>query len=197
MPKDIKYFSILNRIEYVIELNAKYSEPSFKCFWSKFNIIYNMMHRSKDVKDSIEVYFDNQIGIIEVETIDNGEKKKKTTKVAQGAESGHNYEFDILGVIARRNEQEAKTGLLIQDFESKIKDFFEYVRNTSEGKRLIVKINSRSSESEIYDDFAKIYRRYKALNRQNVGDYFFKEMDDLVSKLCDDFESRELKNNKL
>ena len=50
-----------------------------------------------------------------------------------------------------------------------------------------MKINSRSSESEIYDDFAKIYRRYKALNRQKVGDYFFKEMDDLVNKLCDDF----------
>ena len=195
--KAAQYFTILNRIEYVIELNAKYSEPSFKCFWGKFNIIYNMMHRSKDVKDSIEVYFDNQIGIIEVETTDKGEKKKKTPKIAQGAESGHNYEFDILGVIARRNEQEAKTGLLIQDFESKIKDFFEYVRNTSEGKRLIVKINSRSSESEIYNDFAKIYRRYKALNRQNVGDYFFKEMDDLVSKLCDDFEFVESKNNEL
>ena len=37
----------------------------------------------------------------------------------------------------------------------------------------------------------------EALNRQKVGDYFFKEMDDLVSKLCDDFEFKELKNNEL
>ena len=66
--------------------------------------------------------------------------------------------------------------------------FFDYVQNANEGERLIVKINSHVSEAEIYDDFAKIYRRYKALNRQNVGDYFFKEIDDLVGKLCDDFE---------
>ena len=51
-----------------------------------------------------------------------------------------------------------------------------------------LKINSHVSEAEIYDDFAKIYRRYKALNRHKVGDYFFKEFDDLVDKLCDDFE---------
>lgn len=49
-------------------------------------------------------------------------------------------------------------------------------------------MKSRVPESEIYDNFAKIYRRYKVLNRKTVGDYFFKEMDDLVEKLCDDFE---------
>ena len=37
-------------------------------------------------------------------------------------------------------------------------------------------------------DFQKIYRKYKILNRKTVGDYFFKEIDDLVNKLCDDFE---------
>jgi len=51
-----------------------------------------------------------------------------------------------------------------------------------------IKIKSHVSEDEIYDDFAKIYRRYRALNRQKVGDYFFKETEDLVNKLCDDFE---------
>lgn len=62
------------------------------------------------------------------------------------------------------------------------------MRNTNEGERLTVKIKSQASEAEIYDDFAKIFRRYKALNRQSVGDYFFKETEDLVDKLCDDFE---------
>ena len=52
----------------------------------------------------------------------------------------------------------------------------------------MVKIKSHVSENEIYDDFAKIYWRHKALHRQSVGDYFFKEMEDLVEKLCDDFE---------
>jgi len=38
-------------------------------------------------------------------------------------------------------------------------------------------------------DFAKTYRRYKALNRKVVGEFFFKETEDLVDKLCDDFET--------
>ena len=91
-------------------------------------------------------------------------------------------------VIAARNEQEARTGQLIKEFEEKISAFFEYVKSTQEGERLIVKIKSHVSENEIYDDFAKIYRRYRALNRKKVGDYFFKETEDLVEKLCDDFE---------
>ena len=186
--KAAQYFTILNRIEYVIELEAKYSEPSFLFFWRKFNTLYNIMHRSEDVKDPIEVYFDNQIGIIEVQTEDKEPKKMKPTKVAVGAQAGESYQFDILSIIAARNEQEAATGSLIQDFEAKIKYFFDYVRDANEGKRLIVKINSHVSETEIYDDFAKIYRRFRALNRQRVGNYFFKEMDDLVDKLCDDFE---------
>jgi len=194
--KAAQYFTILNRIEYVIELDAKYREPSFLFFWRKFNTLYNMMHRSDTIKDPIEVYFDNQIGIIEVETKDPKEKEKKPIKVATGNEPGDGYQFDILAIIAARNEHEAKTALLIQDFESKIKNFFEYVRNENDGKRLIIKINSNSSESEIYEDFAKIYRRYKALNRQKVGDYFFKEMDDLVNKLCDDFQFRDLKTSE-
>jgi len=33
-----------------------------------------------------------------------------------------------------------------------------------------------------------IYRRYKALHRQTIGDYFFKESEDLIEKRCDDFE---------
>ncbi|NOQ32574.1 MAG: type I restriction endonuclease subunit R [Methanosarcinales archaeon] len=186
--KAAQYFTILNRIEYVIDLDAKYSEPRFLFFWRKFNTLYNTMHRSKDIKDPIEVYFDDRIGIIEVEIHPPDEKKKKLLKLAKGPESNGSHQFDILAIIEARNEQEAITGSLIQDFETKIKDFFDYVQNANEGERLIVKINSHVSEAEIYDDFAKIYRRYKALNRQNVGDYFFKEIDDLVDKLCDDFE---------
>jgi type I restriction enzyme, R subunit len=53
---------------------------------------------------------------------------------------------------------------------------------------LIAKINSNISEDEIYDDFAEIYRKYKVLNHAKVGSYFFQEMEDLVNKLCDDFE---------
>ena len=113
-----QYFTILNRIEYVIELDAKYSEPSFLFFWRKFNILYNMMHRSEDDKDPIEVYFDNQIGIIEVATYDTKVKPIKPPKVAEGAAPYGPVQFDILNIIEERNEQEAKIGGLIQDFET-------------------------------------------------------------------------------
>lgn len=186
--KAAQYFTILNRIEYVIEMEAKYSEPSFLFFWRKFNTLYNMMHRSEDVKDPIEVYFDNQIGMVEVVADEPKKKVKKPSNVAEGTPPSQGGQFDILAIIAARNEQEAKTGELINAFEAKIVDFFKYVRESSEGERLVVKINSYVSEDEIYDDFAKIYRRYRALYRQTVGDYFFKETEDLIDKLCDDFE---------
>ncbi|CAH0320239.1 DEAD/DEAH box helicase family protein [Priestia megaterium] len=186
--KSTQYFSILNRIEYVIVLDDKYSDPDFLFFWRKFNMLYNMIYRSQDIKDPIEVYFDNQIGIIEVDTQESKGKKKKDTKVATGSPPTSKPEFDILAIIEARNEQEVETGIRIEKFESKIKDFFHYVCNAKEGERLIVKMKSNVTEEEIYNDFAKIYRRYKALNRHVVGSYFFKEMDDLLEKLCDDFE---------
>jgi len=186
--KAAQYFTILNRIEFVIALDAKYSEGSFLFFWRKFNTLYNMLNRSEDVKDPIEVYFDNKIGMVEVVAEETKKKKKKPTEVATGAPEGPGGQYDILEIIAARNEQEARTGSLIQDFESKITDFFDYVKESAEGERLIVKIKSHVSENEIYDDFSKIYRRYRALYRTKVGDFFFKETEDLVDKLCDDFE---------
>ncbi|MCF8259759.1 MAG: DEAD/DEAH box helicase family protein [Melioribacteraceae bacterium] len=185
--KAAQYFTILNRIEYVIEIEDKYRDGSFLFFWKKFNTIYNMLHRPGEIKDPIEVYFDNQIGIIEVEPEYRPPIPPKEIKVAEGKELYQGGLFDVLAVIAARNEQEAKTGELIKEFENKIIDFFDYVTTTPEGERLIVKIKSHVNENEIYDDFGKIYRRYRALNRQKVGDYFFKETEDLVEKLCDDY----------
>lgn len=187
--KAAQYFTILNRIEYVISLEEKYSEPSLLAFLRLFNTIYNRLHRTDDVKDAIEVYFDNQIGIIEVETKEPELKKKKLTKVAEGKEPSTTvYQFNILAILDARNEQEKLKGERIKEFESKISDLFEYVRNSEDGKRLIVKIKSNVPEDEVYEDFAKIYRKYRVLKRKEVGDYFFKEMEDLVNKLCDDFE---------
>lgn len=186
--KAAQYFTILNRIEYVIEIDKKFSEPSFLFFWRKFNMLYNIMNRTEGNKDPIEVYFDNQIGIVEVTIEENTNKGKKPTKVAEGKKPYGPTLFDVIAVIIARNEQEAKTGELIKEFQEKISAFFQHIKTTQEGKRLIVKIKSHVSEIEIYDDFAKIYRRYRALNRKKIGDYFFKETEDLTEKLCDDFE---------
>jgi type I restriction enzyme, R subunit len=186
--KAAQYFTILNRIEYVIILDVKYSESSLLEFFRFFNSIYNKLHRTDDVKDAIEVYFDNQIGIIEVETKDPEPKKKQVTKVAEATGAYKVHQFDVLAILEARNDQEDLKGEQIRDFASKISAFFAYVQKSNEGKRLIVKINSNVSEDEIYSDFGKIYRRYKILNQNTVGSYFFKEMEDLVNKLCDDFE---------
>lgn len=187
--KASQYFTILNRIEYVIELDAKYSEGSFLFFWRKFNLLYNIINRSDEVKDPIEVYFDNQIGIIEVQTYDTEAKTKKETKVAQAPAPYGETKFDVSKIIAERNKQEAQVGKLIKEFEAKVDDLFTFVRESNDGQRLIVKIKSHVNEDEIYSDFARLYRKYKALNRATVGDYFFKETEDLVGKLCDDFEA--------
>ena len=173
----------------MIELDAKYSEGSFLFFWRKFNNLYNMLNRSEEILDPIDVYFDNKIGIVEVIAEDTEPKKKKPTKLAEGKPKVPRGKFNILEIIAERNEQEAKVGNLIKDFEEKIEDLFKFISDSADGQRLIVKIKSHVSEDEIYADFAKLYRRYKALNRATVGDYFFKETEDLVGKLCDDFEA--------
>jgi type I restriction enzyme R subunit len=186
--KAAQYFTILNRIEYVITLDDKYKEPSFLAFLRLFNRLYNQLHRTDDPKDPIEVYFDNQLGIIEVETKKTEPKKKREPRVAASSGTYKVHQFDILAVIEARNEQEDLKAERIKEFETKIQDLFKYIRESDEGKRLIIKINSDVPEDEIYDDFAKIYRKYKILNRKAVGDYFFKEMEDLVNKLCDDFE---------
>jgi type I restriction enzyme, R subunit len=78
---------------------------------------------------------------------------------------------------------------LIEEFKSKLDAFYDYVRTSSDGKRLIVKLKSYVSEDEIYADFARIYRKYKAVNRREVGEYFFKETADIIDKLCDDFKA--------
>lgn len=186
--KAAQYFTILNRIQFVIALDDKYSDQCFLLFWRKFNTLYNMLNRCEDIKDPIEVYFDNQIGMVEVIAEEPKKKVKKTTEVATGIPHGPGGQYDILAIIAARNEQEEKIGSLILEFESKISDFFEYVKKSIEGERLVVKIKSHVSENEIYDEFSKIYRRYRALYRPVVGDYFFKETEDLIDKLCDDFE---------
>jgi type I restriction enzyme R subunit len=187
--KTAQYFTILNRIEYVIALEEKYSEPNFLNFLRLFNKIYNQLHRADEVKDAIEVYFDNQIGIIEVQTQPQEPKPPKSSKIAEGKPPFTVHQFDVLAILEARNEQEELKGDRIQEFASKVVEFFDYVQNCEEGKRLVVKINSNVSEAEIYDDFSKIYRKYKALYRKKVGDYFFKEIEDLVNKLCDDFEN--------
>ena len=186
--KAAQYFTLLNRIEYVIDLEDKFSEAVLLAFYRKFNQLYNLLHRVTDLGDPIEVYFDNQIGIIEKETEETKPKKRKPTEIAEGEPPGPGPKYDILAIIEARNQHEEVVGTLIEDFVDKIEAFFDFVEGYKDGARLMVKIRSRVSEDEIYEDFARIYRTYKAVHRRRVGEHFFKETEDIVDKLCDDFE---------
>jgi hypothetical protein len=61
---------------------------------------------------------------------------------------------------------------------------FDFVRKEDDGKRLIVKINSHVSEDEIYSDFAKLYRTYKALNRERKPEITFSKKLKIWLKNC-------------
>jgi type I restriction enzyme R subunit len=188
--KTAQYFTILNRIEYVIKLEPKYNQTDFLKFFQLFNNIYNQLFRPTDIKDPIEVYFDNQLGIITVETESAQPQPKKPLKIAEGkANYGTKHQFNILQIIADRNQQEDLKGKQIEEYESKILNFFEYVKDHKDGKRLIAKIKSSDAYEDIYDEFHKIYRQYKVKYRDQLGDHFLQEMENLVNKLCDDFET--------
>jgi type I restriction enzyme R subunit len=70
-----QYFRILNLIEFVIEIDRKYSEPDFLEFLRRFNNEYNSIHKSGEIIDDVQIYFDNKIGI--VTPVEYEEKEKK------------------------------------------------------------------------------------------------------------------------
>jgi type I restriction enzyme R subunit len=56
---------------------------------------------------------------------------------------------------------------------------------------LIAKIKDEGSvfyDEEVYNDFAKIYRKYIRRNRKILDQFFIKETSDIVNQLCDDFK---------
>ena len=194
-----KYFKILNLILYVIEIDDKYSEEYFTEFWFRYSVLYNALTGTTELIDDVNVYFDNKIGIVAPQ--EEKESKPKETKGVRepGAPYGKQYKFDILAVIEKRNEEEEEIEALIQDFQDKIEAFFSYVNLPDNGRHLVAKMKDEGSvfdEEEIYDDFAKIYRKYIRRNRKKLGVFFIKETEDIVNQLCDDFEKTLTKHNQ-
>ena len=185
-----KYFKILNLIAFVIEIDEKYSQEYFTEFWYRYSILYNSLTGTKEQIDDVDVYFDNRIGIVAPPEETEKSKPKKGNCEPSGQPSKQ-YKFDILAVIEKRNEEEDEIEALILDFQNKIESFFDYVKLPENGKHLIAKMKDEGSvfdEEEIYNDFAKIYRKYIRRNRKTLGQFFIKETEDIVNQLCDDFE---------
>ncbi len=184
-----KYFRILKLLEFVIDIDKKYSEKLFVAFFRRFNMIFNYLNQDGGKKDEIEVYFDDQIGIVEEPAEEFAKKKKKKTEGENNADGkSKKHKYNILDIIEARNEEEELIAEQIKIFEDKIDEFFEYLQNDANGKRVISKIKSRFNEDEIYRDFGKLYNKYTIVNRIKLSDFFIKETKSMVDKLCDDFE---------
>ena len=191
-----KYFKILNLIEFVIELDEKYSNRIFLEFWRKYNLTYNTVNRTHEIIDDVEIYFDNKIGLIEPVGYEN-KINAKPNIVAEPLGNGKKYKYNILRVIEKRNQEEEAIAELIEEFEAKINSFFAFIKSDNLGKRLIAKIiddGSAFSQDEIYGDFSRIYRKFIIKNK-DLGAFFKNETKDILNQLCDDFE-REITNVK-
>ena len=184
------YFKILNLIEFVIELDAKYSDAMFLDYLRKYNIEYNYIYKPTDIIDDVEIYFDNKIGIIAPTDNFNTDNIKSPVAKEQNPEFITKYKYNILKVIEKRNKEEEAIAEMIKDFEAKIETFFEYIKTDDLGKRLVAKIaddGTAFSQDEIYRDFSKIYRKYIIINK-DLGDFFKRETKDNLIQLYDDFE---------
>lgn len=184
-----RYFNILNTIQFIIKIDDKYYQSGFIEFWRKYSNEYNSINKNNNLKDDVEIYFDNQIGIVEVNEEPNKKRNKKRSDI-NGDSKNTQIRFNISKIIEKRNEEEAEIGELIENFESKIDMFFEFLIEPNNGKNLIAKIKDRGikfTEDEIYSDFSKLYRKFTIKHKKDIGEFFIKETKDIVDKLCDDF----------
>jgi type I restriction enzyme R subunit len=184
------YFKILNLIEFVIEIDKKYSEELFLQFWRKFNIIYGQINTDNEIIDDVEIYFDNKIGIVAPQDYAVKDVKPKILGESAGEYGDNKFKYNILKVIEKRNQEEEAIAELIADFEIKIDTFFSFITIDEMGKRLIAKIKdngSAFSQEEIYADFNKLYRKYTIMNKE-LGEFFKRETKDILNQLCDDFQ---------
>jgi type I restriction enzyme R subunit len=184
------YFKILNLIEFVIELDAKFSDALFLEYLRKFNNEYNNINKPTDIIDDVEIYFDNKIGIIAPLEPQDKDKTRGGVKGGTAGTDDNKFKYNILKVIEKRNKEEEAIAEMIKDFEEKIDAFFAYIPTIDDGIRLIAKIKDDGtafSQDEIYKDFSKIYRKYIIINK-DLGDFFKRETKDSLTQLCDDFE---------
>jgi len=192
LKKEInKYFHILNLIQFVIDFDTKYKNIIFLEFWKKYNNEYNTLNKKDEIKDEVEIYFDDQIGIVDTPEYKTPNGKNLTIKEKESEYNAKKYKYDILKILEKKNKEEEVIGQSIEDFELKIDGFFNYVKESNEGRILITKINSigtKFSEEEIISDFEKIYKKFIRRHRTELGDFFIEQTKDIVEYLYADFE---------
>jgi type I restriction enzyme R subunit len=198
LKKDInRYFHILTLIQFVIDFDVKYKDFAFLEFWRKYNSEYNALNNKDEIKDEVEIYFVDKIGIVDTPEYKEGKNKDDKGKVSE--DDTKKYKYDILKFLEKRNKEEEIIGQSIIDFELKIDGFFNYIKESREGKLLIAKINSigtKFTESEIIADFEKMYHKFIRRHKLELGDFFIQQTRDIIDLLYVDFE-KEIKENLL
>ena len=198
LKKEInKYFHILNLIQFVIDFDDKYREFAFLEFWRKYNYEYNTINNKGEIQDEVEIYFADQIGIVDTPEYKEGKTKDGKGKVSE--DDTKKYKYDILKFLEKKNKEEEIIGQSITDFELKIDGFFNYIKESREGKLLIAKINSigtKFTENEIIVDFEKMYHKFIRRHKLELGDFFIQQTRDIIDLLYADFE-KEIKKNLL
>lgn len=202
--KIAKYFGILRRIEFVITFDDKYTEKVFLDFWRRYNNEYNQINRTTETKDDVEIYYDYKIGIVappepqpyKIPPSGSG-RVEDPPPPTSGSPPGIGRQLSILEVIRQRNAEEAAVEEMIDAFQKKIEDLFEFILTHSEGQRFVSKIKSDRttfSYSQILDEFTRFYKRFFRKNRDVVSEAFKRETKDMVGQLCDLFEEGIHKN---
>ena len=177
----------------MIRVEDKFCEKVFLDFWHRFNLEYKNLVKSSEVVDDVEIYFDNKIGFIDITIEPEEEKRKKTGKVLDVNATETNYKYDILSIIAKRNQEELELETKIQEFEQKIDLLFDFINSHPNGRKLQVKMKSLSStitEDDIYLDFEKIYNEFVRKNKTVLGEFFIKQSKELINQLCDEYKNK-------
>lgn len=184
-----RYFHILGLVEYIIDFDKKYTQECFLAFWKRYNSIQNKLNKTDEIIDEVEIYFDEKLGIIEAPKDREIKEHKAPSSGALGDGDTKAYKYDILAIIAKRNEEEEEIGRLIEEFQLRIDEFFELVKNHKEFNDLKAKINAIGfDESEVYRVFTIIYNSILRRKKGVEWEFFKKHTKDLINKLCDDFE---------
>ncbi len=168
-------------------------------FWRKYNNEYNSLNKKEEVKDEVEIYFDEQIGIVDVPEEKESKPKSLKGKEKESEYGSKKYKYDILKILEKKNKEEAVIGQSIEDFELKIDSFFNSIKESKEGKIMIAKINSsgtKFTEDEILSDFEKIYKKFIRRHKSELGEFFISQTKDIIDYLYSDFE-KQIKQNLL
>ena len=192
LKKEINnYFHILNLIQFVIDFDEKYKNTKFLKFWEQYNKVYNALNKNQEIKDEVEIYFDDQIGIVDEPEYEETKSKTWQVKEKDSEYSDKKYKHDILRILEKKNREEEVIGQSIEEFELKIDAFFDYIKELREGKILIAKINSigtKFTEDEIISDFEKLYNKFIRRHKIELGDFFINQTKDILEYLYADFE---------